>query len=131
MVNKVILIGNLGKDPEVRKTKNGTAVCNFPLATSDKYKDKNGEKQEKVEWHNLVAWDKKAELCEKYLTKGSQIYAEGKLSTKSYEDKEGNKRYKTEVVLTNVTFLKTKTDQAPTKQDSPNTDKEVDDELPF
>ncbi|MEW6470056.1 MAG: single-stranded DNA-binding protein [Bacteroidota bacterium] len=104
-VNKVILIGNLGKDPEVRHLEGGATVCNFPLATTETYKDKNGQRQEQTEWHNIVLWRGLADVAEKYLKKGSQIYLEGKLRTRSWEDKEGNKRYTTEVVGESFTML--------------------------
>ena len=106
MINKVTLIGNLGKDPEVRKLENGTAVANFSLATSESYKDKNsGEWITQTEWHKIAAWRQLAERVEKYLKKGSKIYLEGKLKTREYEDKDGNKRYVTEVVANTIKFL--------------------------
>lgn len=104
-VNRVILVGNLGKDPEVRSLENGTKVASFPLATSESYTDKNGEKQTKTEWHNIVVWRGLADVVDKYVKKGNQIYVEGKLRTRSWEDKEGNKRYTTEVVVDNMTML--------------------------
>lgn len=104
-LNKVMLIGNLGKDPETRFTGTGTAVCNFSIATTEKWKDKSGAKKEETEWHNIIAWSKQAELCQKFLKKGSPVFIEGKLKTRSWDDKEGNKRYTTEVVLNNVVFL--------------------------
>ena len=104
-VNKVILVGNLGKDPEVRHFENGTAVANFPMATSESYKNKEGTRVDQTEWHNVVAWRKLAEIAESYLRKGSQIYLEGKLRTKSSEDQQGNKRYSTEVVADTFTIL--------------------------
>ena len=92
-INKVILIGRLGRDPEIRYTPNGDAVANFSIATSENWKDKNtGEKKEKTEWHRLVAFRRLAEIIGEYLTKGSQIYIEGKLQTREWDDKEGNKR---------------------------------------
>ncbi|MAY84581.1 MAG: single-stranded DNA-binding protein [Flavobacteriales bacterium] len=104
-VNKVILIGNLGKDPEVRHLESGATVANFPIATTETYKDRNGNRQEQTEWHNIVLWRGLAEIAEKYLKKGNQIYVEGKLRTRSWEDKEGNTRYTTEVVGDNMTML--------------------------
>ena len=104
-VNKVILIGNLGKDPEVRHLEGGATVCNFPLATTESYKDKNGQRQDQTEWHNIVLWRGLADVAEKYLKKGSQIYLEGKLRTRTWDDKEGNKHYKTEVVGESFTML--------------------------
>ena len=104
-VNKVILVGNLGKDPEIRHLENGRAVTNFPLATSETYKTKDGERVTKTEWHNVVLWTPLAEIAEKYLNKGSQVYVEGKLTTRSWDDKDGNKRYTTEVVGREMTLL--------------------------
>tara|TARA_B100001093_G_scaffold233421_1_gene223799 strand:+ start:1068 stop:1514 length:447 start_codon:yes stop_codon:yes gene_type:complete len=105
-VNKVILIGNLGKDPEVRHLENGAAVANFSIATSENYKDrKTGEKVSQTEWHNIVAWRGLAEIAEKYLKKGAKVYIEGKLKTRTWQDKEGNNRYSTEVITDNLTML--------------------------
>ncbi len=104
-VNKVILVGNLGKDPEIRHLENGRAVTNFTLATSETYKNKEGNKVTNTEWHNVVLWTPLAEIAEKYLKKGSQVYVEGKLTTRSYDDKDGNKRYITEVVGREMTLL--------------------------
>jgi single-strand DNA-binding protein len=97
-VNKVILVGNLGKDPELRYTPAGAAVASFSLATTERYKDKSGEWVDKTEWHNIVVWNKLAEICGKYLHKGKQIYIEGRIQTRSYDDRDGNKRYITEIV---------------------------------
>ena len=98
-VNKAILVGNLGKDPEMRYTPNGVAVCSFPMATSETYKDRNsGERITQTEWHNIVIWRGMAETAEKYLKKGSQVFIEGKIKTRSWEDQQGQKRYTTEVV---------------------------------
>ena len=98
-INKAILVGNLGKDPEMRYTPNGVAVCSFPMATSETYKDRNtGERVTQTEWHNIVIWRGMAETAEKYLRKGSQVYIEGKIKTRSWEDQQGQKRYTTEVV---------------------------------
>ena len=104
-VNKVILVGNLGKDPEVRHLENGASVANFSIATSETYKDKNGNRQEQTEWHNVVLWRGLAQIAEKYLKKGSQIYVEGKLKTRSWQDKDGHTRYTTEVVGDQMTML--------------------------
>ncbi len=104
-VNKVILVGNLGKDPEVRHLENGTPVCSFSLATSETYKDRNtGERKTNTEWHNIVLWRGLAEVAEKYLHKGDQVYIEGKLVTRSWE-KDGVTRYSTEIVGNNMTML--------------------------
>jgi single-strand DNA-binding protein len=104
-VNKVILIGNLGKDPEVRHLEGGVAVARFPIATSETFKDKNGERQERTEWHNIVLWRGLAEVSEKYLKKGHSVFIEGKLRTNSYQDKDGVQRYSTEIVADNMTML--------------------------
>jgi single-strand DNA-binding protein len=105
-INKVIIVGHLGKDPEVRYTPSGSAVANFSVATSETWKDKTtGEKKERTEWHRIVAWDKLGEICGEYLSKGRQVYVEGRLQTRSYDDKEGVKRYTTEIVATDVQFL--------------------------
>ena len=104
-VNKVILVGNLGKDPEVRFTNTGSAVANFSIATSDVWNDRDGKRQERTEWHNIVVWGKTAEHCGQYLAKGRQVYIEGSIRTRSYDDKSGNKRYVTEVVAQRVQFL--------------------------
>ncbi|MGB1074789.1 MAG: single-stranded DNA-binding protein [Flavobacteriales bacterium] len=98
-INKVILVGNLGKDPEMRYTQSGVPVCSFPMATSETYRDRNtNEKITQTEWHNIVIWRKMAETAEKYLQKGSQVYIEGKLKTRSWDDQQGQKRYTTEIV---------------------------------
>jgi single-strand DNA-binding protein len=104
-VNKVILVGNLGKDPELRYTASGTAVATFSLATTERYKDRDGGQQEKTEWHNVVAWRQLAEICGKYLHKGKQVYIEGKIQTRSYDDRDGNKRYITEIVADQMQML--------------------------
>ena len=104
-VNKAILIGNLGRDPELRYTQNGQAVTNFSLATSESWTDKSGERTEKTEWHRIVAWGKTAELCAQYLSKGRTVYIEGRLQTRDWEDKEGVKRQTTEIVANTVQFL--------------------------
>jgi single-strand DNA-binding protein len=104
-VNKVILVGNLGKDPEVRYTPGGQAVANFTIATNDAWTDKSGQKQERTEWHRIVVWGKLAELCGEYLSKGRQVYVEGRLQTREWTNKEGAKQYTTEVVANQVVFL--------------------------
>jgi len=104
-VNKVILVGRLGKDPETRYMTSGEAVTNCTLATSENWKDKSGEKQEKTEWHNLVFYRRLAEIAGEYLKKGSQIYVEGKLQTRKWQDKEGKDRYTTEIVVNEMTML--------------------------
>ncbi len=105
-VNKVILIGNLGADPEIRHLQNGASVANFRLATSETYKDRTtGERREQTEWHNVVAWRGLAEITEKYLRKGSKVYVEGKLRTRQWQDKDNNTRYTTEIVADEMTLL--------------------------
>jgi single-strand DNA-binding protein len=104
-VNKVILIGNLGQDPELRYTGSGTAVCNMRLATNESYKDSNGEMVDKTEWHNVVAWARLAEICNEYLKKGSQVYFEGSLQTRSWDDRDGNTRYTTEIKAREMVML--------------------------
>ena len=104
-VNKVILIGNLGQDPELRYTGSGTAVCNMRLATSESYKDRDGNQVENTEWHTVVAWARLAEICGEYLKKGSQVYFEGQLQTRQWEDRDGNTRYTTEVKVREMTML--------------------------
>lgn len=107
-VNKVILIGNLGQDPELRYTGSGTAVCNMRLATNESYKDSNGEWVDRTEWHNVVTWARLAEICGEYLKKGSMIYIEGSLQTRSWEDRDGNTRYTTEVKAQEMQMLDSK-----------------------
>ena len=104
-VNKVILIGNLGQNPEVRHSPNGSTICTLSIATNEAWTDKNGQKQEKTEWHRVVVFGKLAELCGQYLQKGRQAYIEGKLQTRSWQDKENQTRYTTEVVAQTVQFL--------------------------
>ncbi|MCF6266364.1 MAG: single-stranded DNA-binding protein [Desulfuromusa sp.] len=109
-VNKVILVGNLGKDPELRYTPSGTAIATFSLATTERYKDREGNKQSKTEWHNIVVWRQLAEICGKYLHKGKQIYVEGKIQNRSYDDRDGNKRYISEVVVSEMQMLGSRED---------------------
>lgn len=104
-VNKAIIIGTLGKDPELRYTTGGTPVWTFSVATNERYNDKDGQRQDKVEWHNIVVWSKLAELCNQYLKKGKSVYVEGRITTRSWDDKDGNKRYKTEIVANQIQFL--------------------------
>ena len=104
-INRVMLIGRLGKDPEMRFTPAGKAVTNFTMATSETWKDSSGEKQERTEWHKVVTWGKLAEIVAKYLSKGKLAYIEGRLQTRSWDDKDGNKRYVTEIVANVVTML--------------------------
>ncbi len=106
MLNKVLLIGNLGRDPEVRSTTSGQPVASFSLATSRRWKDKNGQRQEQTEWHNIVCFGKQAEIAGQYLTKGKQIYVEGRIQTRSWDDKtSGEKKYKTEILVNDLSLL--------------------------
>jgi single-strand DNA-binding protein len=104
-VNKVILIGNLGKDPELRYTPGGQPVASFSLATTERWSDKNGQRQDRTEWHNIVVWGKLAELANQYLKKGRSAYIEGRITNRSWDDKDGNKKYKTEIVASQIQFL--------------------------
>jgi len=145
-VNKVILIGNLGKDPEVRHLENGATVANFSIATSESFNDKNtGERREITDWHNIVVWRGLAKIVEQYLKKGSKVYIEGKLKTRSWQDENNNTRYTTEVVADNMTMLSRADAQnnagggsnyPPTKEITPVTPvtqikSEPEDDLPF
>jgi single-strand DNA-binding protein len=150
-VNKVILLGNLGRDPELRFLPNGDAVCNFSIATTDSWKDKAGEKQEKTEWHNIVMYRKLAEIAGEYLKKGRPVYLEGRLQTRKWQTKDGQDRYTTEIVADNMQMLggrdagtqstsKNEFNQEPKKDDSPSkTDDssaassfdEFEDDIPF
>lgn len=119
-VNKVILIGNLGKDPEVRHLENGATVANFPIATSETYTDRNtGQRVENTDWHDIVAWRGLAEVVEKYVRKGTKVYVEGKLKKRSWQDKDGNTRYTTEVVADELTILSSRNEQAPQSPQAP------------
>jgi len=104
-VNKAILIGNLGKDPELRYTPGGQAVATFTLATTERWNDKNGQRQDRTEWHNVVVWGKLAELVNQYLKKGRSAYVEGRITTRSWDDRDGVKKYRTEIVASQVQFL--------------------------
>jgi len=142
-VNKVILIGNLGSDPELKYTPSGAAVTNFNVATNEIWNDKDGNKQERTEWHRVVLWRKLAEIAGEYLKKGSKVYLEGKLQTRSWEDKDGVKRYTTEVVADNMTMLDAKGEggsssgasSAPPPSEAPPAapaaDSGAEDDLPF
>lgn len=143
-VNKVILVGNLGKDPEVRHLEGGATVANFPLATSESYKDRNGNRVDQTEWHNVVVWRGLAEVAEKYLKKGSQVYIEGKIRTRSWDDQSGQKRYTTEIVADQMTMLGRRDENqigsgmgnnqqpsTPSMGNTPMNNMEDDDDLPF
>lgn len=149
-VNKAILIGRLGKDPEIINFESGTKKASFPLATGESYVNKSGEKVENTEWHNVVMWRRQAEIAEQYLRKGDPIYLEGKIRTRSYDDKDGNKRYITEIEAENFSMLGSRNDnqngnneqnrpsaqqtqnqQAPQPAATPSNDISFDDDLPF
>lgn len=123
-VNKVIIVGRLGKDPEVKTVTGGQTVATLSLATSENWTDKQGQKQERTEWHRIVVWGKLAELCGKYLTKGRQAYVEGRLQTRQWEDQQGQKRYTTEIVANTVQFLGGGAERSagPASQDFPTQD---------
>ena len=139
-VNKVILIGYLGKDPEIRHLEANTSVATFSLATTESYTNKEGKRIDQTEWHNIVAWRGLAEISAKYLQKGKQVYIEGKIRSRSYDDKDGNKRYVTEIVADTLTLLGKKDDHQPDEHNI-NTSKQDDqlaeihrtpaDDLPF
>lgn len=132
-VNKAIILGRLGRDPELRTTQSGQSVCNFSVATSEKWKDKStGDTQERTEWHNVVAWGKLAEICAEYLQKGREVYIEGKLQTSKYE-KDGIERYKTEIVAQTVQFIGGQGSDTTKAQSAANImgGKVVDDDIPF
>ena len=138
-VNKVILIGNLGKDPEVRYLDNGVAVANFSLATTESYINKQGDRVNQTEWHNIVLWRGLADIAEKYLKKGNSVYIEGKISTRKWEDKDANVRYSTDIIADKMTMLGTKQGNRPSSisdqvTETPSTDSSKgseNDDLPF
>jgi single-strand DNA-binding protein len=125
-VNKVILVGNLGKDPEVKFTPSGVPVAKFSLATNERFKDKGGEWQDRTEWHNIVAWQRLAEIIGEYVKKGSKVYIEGRLQTSSWEDKQsGEKKYRTEVVASDLVLLGHSEEHAPSSAEI------TDEDIPF
>jgi len=138
-VNKVILLGRLGQDPELRYTPSGAAVTTCSLATNEVWKDQDGNKKEKTDWHRVVLWRKQAELAGEYLKKGSKVYMEGKLQTRSWDDKDGNKRYTTEIVVDRMEFLDSRGDgenagsapAAAVSEPSAPPEMESEDDLPF
>lgn len=140
-VNKVILLGNLGRDPEVRNLESGAKVASFSLATNRTYKSQDGKKVDETEWHNVVLWGNLADLAEKFLAKGRQVYIEGRIRTRQWEDKEGQKRYTTEIVGENMTFVGGGRDQRddapppPSDEDAPDalpgSNQQEGDDLPF
>lgn len=112
MINKVILIGNLGADPEIRYTQSGTPVVNFRIATTERWKSQDGQQQEQTEWHQIVAWRRLAEICSEYLQKGSKVYIDGKLQTRKWQDQNGNDRYTTEIVARDMKMLSPRPSQS-------------------
>ncbi|MEX0649246.1 MAG: single-stranded DNA-binding protein [Balneolaceae bacterium] len=142
-LNKAMVIGRLGADPEVRYTQSNTAVATLSVATTERYKDKNGELQENTEWHRIVAWGRLAEICQEYLKKGSLAYFEGPIQTRQWEDKDGQKRYTTEIKALNMQMLDSRGDQgggapskagtkpAPSTVDIDDSFDDMDDDLPF
>lgn len=134
-VNKAIILGNLGSDPELRSTPSGAQVCNFNVATNESWKDKDGEKHDRTEWHKIIVWGKVAENCQKYLSKGRQVYIEGRIQTRSWEDKEGVKRYTTEIVASKVDFIGGGNggggDRPPPPGDSDTPPQDMDADIPF
>jgi single-strand DNA-binding protein len=135
-LNKVILIGNLGRDPEVKYTQNGTAVANLNVATNEVWTDKAGQKQERTEWHRVVVWGKQAQVLGEHLTKGKQIFVEGSLQTRSWDDREGNKRYTTEIRAARVLMLGRAEGGRGGMQEAPGAEVEMipdatDEEVPF
>jgi single-strand DNA-binding protein len=119
-LNKVILIGHLGRDPEVKYTQDGKAVANFSIATSESWKDRDGNKQDKTEWHNVVIWGKLADICKQYLAKGRQVYVEGKIQTREYTDREGNKKKITEIVANQMVMLGSRGEGRPAEAARPD-----------
>ena len=135
-VNKVILVGHLGAEPELRVTSSGTPVCNMRLATNHSFTDKDGNRQEQTSWHRVVTWGKQGETCHAHLSKGRQVYIEGRIQNRSWDDKDGNKRYTTEVVSHQVVFLGGRTGGGgppppPSSLPAPPPSREPDDDIPF
>src|SRR5699024_10047296 len=143
-LNKAMIIGRLGQDPDVRYTQSNTAVANMSIATSERYKDKQGEWKERTEWHRVVAWGRTAEICQEYLKKGSQVYIEGPIQTNKWEDKDRNTRYTTEIKALTMTMLDSKGSGGGNQQQSPSSSQpvssnvdlnenfdDIDDDLPF
>lgn len=130
-VNKVILIGNLGRDPELRYLPSGQAVVKFTLATGAKWKDKDGQLQERTDWHNIVAFGRQGEVCNEYLRKGSPVYVEGRIQTRSWEDKDGNKKYITEIIAQSINLLGRKGEPEEEVPEEVGETKTEDEDLPF
>lgn len=131
MVNKSIILGTLGQDPEVKYTTSGEAVCNMSVATTERWTDKSGNRQEKTEWHRVVAWGKLGELCGEYLSKGRQVYLEGKLQTRQWEDKQGQNRYTTEINASTVQFIGTRGESANSKPVQSDEPAFTEEDIPF
>lgn len=133
MINKVFLIGNLGSDPESRHTGSGATVTNFNLATTETWKNKDGGKETHTEWHKVQVWGKQAENCAQYLSKGSKVYVEGKIRTRKWQDRDGNDRYTTEIIASDVKFLTTKNshDNSGSNRDNYGPPPSVGEEFPF
>lgn len=139
-VNKVIIVGRLGADPEVRTASNGNTMARLSVATTETWSDKDGQKQERTEWHRVIVWSKLADLCGRYLSKGRQVYLEGRLQTRAWEDQQGQKRYTTEIVANNIQFLGGQTqqrdsigpqDSAPFQDFGPEPSFDTSEEIPF
>jgi len=135
-VNRVILVGRLGGDPETRYTSSGQAVCNFSLATDETFKDRSGEKQKKTEWHRIVVWGKQAEIAQQYLTKGALLYLEGKIQSRQWDDREGNKRTSTDIVVSSFRMLgggkrQESDQQQPAQPQDPPSTEISDEDIPF
>lgn len=136
-INKVILIGNLGRDPEVRYTPSGTAVANFSIATTENWTNKDGEKESHTEWHRIVAWGRLGEICGEYLSSGKQVYIEGRIRTNEWEDQEGNKRQNKEIVALTMQMLGSRAQAEPSSDESPSPEPDTassgptEDDIPF
>jgi single-strand DNA-binding protein len=137
MVNRVILVGRLGRDPEIRTTPSGSTVASFSLATDERWNDANGERKTRTEWHNIVAWSKLAEICEKYLTKGKLVFIEGRIQTREWDDRDGNKRRTTEIVASDMKMLERRSDGPAVRESAPGETSRnmeagiTDDDVPF
>ncbi len=134
MVNRVFLIGRLGRDPELRRTASGSAVANFSVATDETWVDANGEKQTRTEWHNIVAWRRLGEICAEFLKKGRLVYIEGKIQTREWDDRDGNKRRTTEIIASNMQMLESRSQVQDPSGEEQVADMEVgitDDDVPF
>lgn len=139
MVNRVILIGRLGRDPELRYTSSGTPVANFSLATDESWTDSNGQRQSRTEWHNIVAWSKLGEICNQYLRKGKLVFIEGRIQTREWDDRDGNKRRTTEIVASEMRMLGSRDEENGRTESKPSAESDnstmevgiTDDDIPF